>query len=39
MRVTLSVQLSMLPDVATANEEHQMDIKRITTVRTVCDIP
>ena len=33
---TLTVQLSMLPDVvATANDEHQMGIKRVTTVRTV----
>ena len=36
---TLTVQLSMLPDVvATANDEHQMGIKRVTTVSTVCDM-
>ena len=36
---TLMVQLSMLPDVVTtANEEHHMGIKRVTTVRTVCEL-
>ena len=36
---TLNVQLSMLPDVVTtANEEHHVGIKRVTSVRTVCDI-
>lgn len=29
----------MLPDVVTtANEEHRMGIKRVTTIRTVCDV-
>lgn len=33
------VQLSMLPDVVTtANKEHHMGIKRVTSVRTVCDL-
>ena len=35
---TLMVQQSMLPDVTTANEEHHMGIKRVTTVRTVCEL-
>ena len=33
------VQLSMLQDVVkTANEEHQMGVKQVTTVRTVCEL-
>ena len=35
----LTVQLSMLPDVVkTANKEHNMGIKRVTVVSSVCDL-
>ena len=36
---TLSVQLSMLPDVIiTANSEHSIGIKEVTIINTICDI-
>ena len=36
---TLSVQLSMLPDVIiTANSEHSIGIKEVTKINTICDI-
>ena len=35
----LSVQLSMLPDLLqTANEQHQLGIKKVTTISTVCQL-
>ncbi len=35
----LMIQLSMLPDVVTtANKEHHLGIKRVTTVNTVCEL-
>ena len=33
-----SVQLSMLPDVRMANEEHHLGICKVTSVNTVCEI-
>lgn len=35
----LAVQLSMLPDLLkTANELHQMGIKRVTSINTICEV-
>ena len=35
----LKIQLSLLPDVLkTSNEEHKMGIKKVTMVKTVCEM-
>ena len=35
----LVVQLTMLPDLLnTANELHQMEIKKVTSINTLCDV-
>ena len=35
----LKIQLSLLPDVLkTSNEEHKMKIKKITMLKTVCEM-
>ena len=32
------VQLAMLPDVGTANRDHKLGIRKVTSINTVCEL-